>query len=225
MTSPLTMHTPDQIDHNFRQQDPPVHFLTTGTSLFHRNYLNIIRIENPKNFGESHVYRIAYIHTLPSHIPVESDTNIREMTSDMDDMMHSAITYAFTNAKHETFYDGIDSQFCDIISQFVMAYGAAAISSIEKILDSSSSTIETTEEALRQMGKITDAHTHAARLDLLLRKLSSPIPRIRDAVSIGLASLDDPSAIPFLLHAVETEQSAWVRTNLALSLKQLSEDM
>lgn len=184
---------------------------------------SITQDKNTDYLEDITIYRLVYIHAFPRSIPDGNATSKVEINEELEVVLRNSITQTFDAAKDETFHDGFDSQFSESISRFILDFGIAAVLMIEKIMESPSTTLETTEETLRQIGKITDTRTHATRLALLLRELWSPNPRIRDAASLGIAYLDDPSAIPFLRRAVETEQSAWVRTNLALTLEQIAE--
>lgn len=129
----------------------------------------------------------------------------------------------FRDADDEIFHDGMDSEFSRRLRDAIARHSNAAIEMIETLLHDPKSNTEASEEALRVLGDIEDARTHAARLALLLRALESPDARIRDAASIGLATLDDPAAIDGLRCAIEAERSAWLRTNLDLALSQLLE--
>ena len=129
----------------------------------------------------------------------------------------------FRDADDEIFHDGMDSEFARRLRDAIARHGNTAIKAIETFLHDPRSNTEASEEALRVLGDIEDTRTHATRLALLLRALESPNARIRDAASIGLAALDDPAAIDGLRCAIEAERSAWLRTNLDLTLSQLLE--
>lgn len=202
---------------------PHLEFLTSETHLpvLRRSDHNINVVYSVTQDNDT-VYMLRFIHSIPHFTPTENAT-IKQESNELDLSLHNSIAHAFNAARDEEFHDGFDSRFSESISQFIWDFGVAAVLVIEKILESPSSTDETTEETLRQLGKIEDARTHATRLVLLLRELGSPNPRIRDAASIGIADLDDPSAIPFLRRAIEAEQTGWLRTNLDLTLSQLLE--
>ena len=129
----------------------------------------------------------------------------------------------FRDANDEIFHDGMDNEFSRRLRDAIACHGNAAIKALETLLHAPGSSTEASEEALRVLGDIEDTRTHAARLALLLRALESPNARIRDAASIGLAALDDPATIVGLRCAIEAERSAWLRTNLDLTLRQLLE--
>lgn len=129
----------------------------------------------------------------------------------------------FRDAGDGIFHDGMDSEFSRRLRDAIARHGDAAITALEPFLHDPGGSVEASEEALRLLGDIEDARTHAARLALLLCALESPNARIRDAASIGLAALDDPAAIDGLRRAVEAERSAWLRTNLELTLSQILE--
>lgn len=131
----------------------------------------------------------------------------------------------FRDADDEIFHDGMDSEFSRRLRDAIALHGNTAIETLETRLLAPESNTEASEEALRVLGDIKDTRTHAARLALLLRALESPDARIRDAASIGIAALDDPAAIDGLQCAIEAERSAWLRTNLDLTLRQLLEHL
>lgn len=233
MTNNL-VHVDTQTDNNLLNRNiPGLKFWTSETHLpsVKRSgrsadvFYSITQNKDDYYLEDNISYRLIYIHAFPRSIPDENATNQKEINEEVDGMLRNSITRAFDAANNETFYDGFDSYFSETISRFILAFGVQAIVIIEEILESNPSASETVEETLRQLGKIVDPHTHAARLALLLRAIGDRNPRIRDAASIGIASLDDPVAIPFLHHAIKTEPSAWVRTNLTLTLQQISKDM
>lgn len=158
--------------------------------------------------------RMGVLETLRGHAENQDILN----TAPDDD-----IGAIFRDADAEIFHDGMDSDFSRRLRDAIARHGDAAITALEACLLAPGSNIEASEEALRLLGDIEDTRTHGARLALLLRALESPDPRLRDAASIGLATLDDPAAIDGLRRAIEAERSGWLRTNLDLTLSQLLE--
>jgi hypothetical protein len=82
---------------------------------------------------------------------------------------------------------------------------------------------EVASEALRWLGRMEDTKSYSKRLWLLERGLASPSPIIRDGAALGLASLDDRHAIPYLRLAVEREELDELRFNLGQVLDQLED--
>ena len=126
----------------------------------------------------------------------------------------------FRGAREETFRDGMESAFAIRLRVAIIGFGNAAIDALAEELGDD---IEASGEALRLLGDMEDERTHGARLALLLRALESPDARMRDAASIGLVNLEDPAALDGLRRAVEVEQTAWVRANLELALRQFQD--
>lgn len=131
------------------------------------------------------------------------------------------LTATFVEAVDEVFADGMESVFSRKVLSIIRTHGDVVIRAIDRVIQSERANVEVAGEVLRQVGSIADPRTHHSRLTLLLRKLESPDPRIRDAASIGIAALDDPAAIGSIRRAVERERSPLLKRNLQLVLDQL----
>ena len=88
------------------------------------------------------------------------------------------------------------------------------------MLNSSPMNGEIVSEALRQVGLLDHPQTHSSRLKLLTGALKFIDPRLRDAASIGISSMNDSSVISDLEKAISVEPSAAVKRNLNLVLDQ-----
>ena len=75
-------------------------------------------------------------------------------------------------------------------------------------------TLEIISEALRWIGRLEHPETEYCRLWLLESSLFCSSPFIRDGAILGLASLNDPAAIPFIRKAIDKEP-----------IRELQEDM
>ena len=53
------------------------------------------------------------------------------------------------------------------------------------------------------MGLIEDSATHTTRLAVLEESLKSGLVGLRDAAGLGIASMDDPAALPAPLKALD----------------------
>ena len=124
-------------------------------------------------------------------------------------------------ARDELFLDGMDSSLSVAIDSAVRVYADSALRAVDSLLSSGKPNVETSEEILRVLGSIEDARTHQGRLTILVAYLQSVDPRIRDAAMLGLASLDDPTAIGPLRRAVSNETSSQLKRNLEAVLEQL----
>ncbi len=133
------------------------------------------------------------------------------------------LSLTFAAAIDEHFEDGVASDFSRTLIGLVEAYGVAAVAHLERQLTAERVNEEVFEETLRWLAAVDHQGSYKYRLALLQRYLGSPSPRIRDAAGLGLAALDDPSAIPALEKAIATEDHAEVRQGLQQALDQLYE--
>ena len=124
-------------------------------------------------------------------------------------------------AEEEAFFDGVESVFSHWLTSAVGKYGDAAVLAIGRLLSLVEDDAEVSGEILRHLGSIEDPRTHRSRLTVLVDKLKSPDPRIRDAASLGLAALDDPEAIADIQEVLDRELSPQLRGNLKLVVDQL----
>ncbi len=80
---------------------------------------------------------------------------------------------------------------------------------------------EVASESLRWLGHIEHPKTYDNRLWLLERSLFCSSARVRDGAALGLASLDDPHAIPYLRRAIQRENCIELRKDIKQVLIQL----
>ena len=128
------------------------------------------------------------------------------------------------NAESERFEDGMGSAFATRVHESVMSYGPVAVAAWERVLWRMGNANETGEELLRQFGLIEHAPSRERRLRVLKDSLKSPDSRVRDAAGLGLSFLDDPSALPALQTAHETETEGWLSDNLKLVIEQFTDN-
>ena len=133
----------------------------------------------------------------------------------------SRLRELFYDANDEVFEDGMASNFSNELRSIILERGVMAIDHIRELMRADYTSIKVTEEVLRQVGHMSDIKTHHARLSLLECALESSDLRIRDAASIGIEAMEDPSAIPSLKRAIESESSEWLREYLKDVIAQL----
>ena len=153
-------------------------------------------------------------------IPARSDA-VTFLEEDVSSYLEELLLFQINT--EELFLDGIDSSLSRDVISAVEAFGNAAVKAVEKITDSGSANVEVVGELLRQMGYVEDIWSHQARREVLARKLESSDPRIRDAASVGIAALDDPSVLEHITRAFARETSTLVKQNLKLVMDQLQE--
>ena len=121
----------------------------------------------------------------------------------------------------DVFFDGMESELSRQLMFAVETYEHIAIRAIDRLLDLNQTDVEAVGEILRQLGSMENTLTHASRLTILINKLQSSDPRIRDAASLGLAALDDSAAISAIQSALERESYPELRESLELVRDQL----
>jgi HEAT repeats len=135
------------------------------------------------------------------------------------------ITDVFERAREEAFEDGVDSNFDKSLSTIITKYSHAAVDVIRTFLFVRSVSTEVSAEALRLIGRIAHPQTHSHRLILLEEALSHSQVRIRDGAVLGLAYLDNPSAIPHLKRAIQVERNEVLREDMRQVLMQLEDTL
>jgi hypothetical protein len=111
----------------------------------------------------------------------------------------------FTSAYLVDFEDGFENTFTRRLIQFVAINGVPAVEEIARLLFASRIHSETAAHTLLCLARIEDRTTYYARSVVLQRGLSSSSADVRDAASVGIASMNDPNAIPSLERAAARE--------------------
>lgn len=148
-------------------------------------------------------------------------TNVPVFDPEREKFVNSYFQKIIRDAGDEVFLDGMESVFANQLKILVESYGGIAVRAIEGVVGSGDTNIEIVGELLRVIGSVEDPATHGVRLSVLLTSLASPDPRVRDSASLGIAALDDPSVVDFVVAAVEREQILELRRNLQLVVDQL----
>ena len=143
-----------------------------------------------------------------------------------DDEILAQLELVIIRSRHsqETFYDGFDSRFSHGLHSLIDAHGVRAIDALRAYMDSDRANGEYVGEAMKQLGEREDEETHAARLGILTDCLFSvPDAVIRDAVSLGIAAMDDPAALKSVEIALANEPTDFLRYSFTLVVEQLRE--
>lgn len=129
------------------------------------------------------------------------------------------LTRILAASENEIFFDGEESELSAIVEVLILHLGGKAVKAIADEMRSAGPTV--TEEILRILGSVDDPISRGQRLEVILTCIQSPDARIRDAVSLGIAAIDDPSAIPAVEEALDREDTPIMRDSFALVLDQL----
>jgi len=127
----------------------------------------------------------------------------------------------FINAGEEHFEDGMESRFTRGLDLLVARFGSAAFIPLDSLIRNGNTAVA--GEALRWVGRVEHEESYKVRLDMLTDNLSHEDAGVRDAASLGIASIDDPVAIPKLKEAIKKEQCEELQRNMSLVLEQLAD--
>lgn len=151
----------------------------------------------------------------------ESATDTEDSELLLEEQLFRYLGQIVREATDQVFLDGMESPFSRQLSLAIKVFGYVAIQSIERMLTSGEDNAEVFGELLRQLGSVEDPLTHHGRLMILIDNLQAPDPRIRDAAALGIAALDDPTALIAVQAALYHEASPNLRDNLNLVIGQL----
>lgn len=131
------------------------------------------------------------------------------------------IDVLFNEAVDQDFEDGMESEFSRELLSLVRRYGDLAMSEIAYLITWNRANPEVSSEALRWLGRMDHLDTRVYRLWLLEESLGSESAWVRDGAALGLASMGDPHAIPYIEKAIDQEDCVELREDLKQVLKHL----
>lgn len=137
------------------------------------------------------------------------------------DSLYSKLEAIFWAAKGEYFEDGLESEFTRQLNYIVKKYGNEAMEAITCLIVYEKVNLEVAGEALRWLGRIEHPESYEYRRWLLERSLGLNSTRVRDGAILGLSSMDDKHAIPYIKQAIEREQCAELKVDMEQVLEQL----
>jgi len=114
-----------------------------------------------------------------------------------------ALFRAYSN---EDFEDGMESEFIRELAASLRIHGTKTVESIRRIILEQNVTPHVAFEALRWLGRVSHPESYRSRLFFLETCLASPSRLVRDGAALGLASMKDSHAIPYLREAVAREK-------------------
>jgi hypothetical protein len=129
-----------------------------------------------------------------------------------------ALFQAYAN---EDFEDGMESEFISELIASIHIHGTKAIEAIRRIILEQNVKPHVAFEALRWLGRINHPESRRARLLCLEMCLDSPSRLVRDGATLGLASMKDTHAIPYLREAIAREKIQDLRKDMEAVLVRL----
>jgi len=145
------------------------------------------------------------------------DKSLKFDSLDIDQKIE-ALFWAYSN---EDFEDGMDSEFISEIIASIRTYGTRAVEAIRRIVLEQNLQPHIAFEALRWLGRVSHPETYWSRLFFLETCLGSPSRMMRDGAALGLASMKDTHAIPYLRDAIAREEIQDLRKDLETVLSRL----
>lgn len=124
-------------------------------------------------------------------------------------------------AREEVFEDGRDSKLTRWLDSLLADYDYNAIAVLSVCLFHDGISNGVVSEVLRWIGRLNHPSSHRERLWLLMRCLSHFSVQVRDSACLGLASLDDPAAIPAIREAIAREGSSELGEDMKQVLSEL----
>ena len=155
--------------------------------------------------------------TVKYYVWLENYTAQQERPKEID----QRITILFEAAKEQDFEDGMESEFSKELVYLIKKYGNAAMETIADLIIYERVNAEVASEALRWLGHMDHPMSYHSRRWLLERSLGCSPAMVRDGAALGLASLDDPHAIPYLKQAILRENCSELRGDMEQVLVQL----
>ena len=121
----------------------------------------------------------------------------------------------FVSGRELRFQDGVHTAFSRRLVSIVAQYCDAAMEILAHLLVYDKMNPEVASEALRWLGQMEHPPSYKYRRWLLERCLKSASLTVREGAVLGLASLDDPHAIPYIEKAAQSEQCTELREDMA----------
>jgi len=112
----------------------------------------------------------------------------------------------FQACANEDFEDGMESEFISELISSVRIHGTKVVEAISRIILEQTVKPLVAFETLRWLGRVSHPESYRPRLFLLETCLDSSSRLMRDGAALGLASMKDTRAIPYLREAVAREK-------------------
>jgi len=131
------------------------------------------------------------------------------------------IERVFALADLVEFEDGIENEFTKQLKSLVKEWGGSAIVKLAPMIFRPAIRTEIAAQTLLCLGRIDDKGSVSARSRILRRGLLSSSAKVRDAATVGIASMADRGAKADLVAAVERESIPSLRDDMRAVLEYL----
>lgn len=146
--------------------------------------------------------------TTPCEPAISTDSLNPTTAAARSELLDREVEGVLARARDEVFEDGVQSRLSRDLSDFIDRTGALGVAALAHRIQvhNAGRDEHAAAEALRCIGRSTDARTHHVRLSLLEECLFDESMLLRDAAMLGLESLGEAHAAPYLRQAAEREQ-------------------
>jgi len=148
-----------------------------------------------------------------------ASTTRHESSEDISDK----IAKLFQSGVRDLLDDNFGPDFFNMLTSLLVSHGNDAVAAITPFVLAESVNAEVISETLRVFGRIQHLPSYKFRRWLLESGLTCSSPRIRDSASLGLGSMRDPQAIPYLQRAIQQEPSEELRQDMQSVLDHLEQ--
>lgn len=146
---------------------------------------------------------------------------VRKQVAPRRGIIEEKLDSLLETALEEVFEDGMDSRFSRDLLRFFDLYNLEGMRLLSSRAAAESISPRALGEVLRILGRSEVRATQRERFWLLARCLFHSSPVVRDAAGLGLASLGDKNAIPYIHKAIEREPILELKRDLDLVIADL----
>jgi hypothetical protein len=126
-------------------------------------------------------------------------------------------------AKWQNFEDGIDNEFAAGIRELVNRFGPSAVEAISRAHADGFLTPGAMAEALIWLGRMQSPPTLEVRFYTMIHALrDQSSPQVRHGAVLGISSMEDPRAVPYLADAAANETLGDLKRWILQAAKELS---
>jgi HEAT repeat protein len=167
---------------------------------------------------------LPWLHYSIAGVASQVTPTTSSTTPAMDREAENRFLAALQRGEEERFEDGMESGFSNELESLVRQYGSRSRDILSRLLENDNLSVNVWAEAMRCLGRIDDLASREARLWVLEKGLTARSAIVRDGAALGIASMDDPSAIPYLERAIASETVRELRTDMLDVLGQLTNE-
>ena len=154
-------------------------------------------------------------------MPSSNDRSSTAAPASVEEDMESSIEALLDEAREQFFEDGVENEFSRGLLRLIHGFGNPAVAVLTRLILAENVNVEVAGEALRWLGRTEHPQSYQTRRWLLESALRCSSAQIRDSAALGLASLGDRHAIPYLQDAIARESSHELRLDMTRTLAEL----